>query len=64
MVLLAVGTGMDSRLVGQHLRRRALAVVILWSKVSGVESERDSLGVVDEVRMELAVVFSSGQMAV
>ena len=60
---MAVGTDMDSRLAGQHLRRRAVPVVILWSVVSGVESEWDSLDAVDEVRMELAVVFVSWQMA-
>ena len=63
MVLVAVGTDMDSRQVGQHLRRRAVAVVALWSMVSGVGSERDPLDAVGEVRMEHAVVFASGQKA-
>ena len=63
MVLVVVGADMDSRLAGQHLRRRAVAVVTLWSMVNGVESERDSLDAVGEVRMGPAVVFASGQVA-
>ena len=51
MVLVAVGMDMDSRQVGQHLRRRAVAVVTLWSMVSGVESDRDSLDAAGGVRM-------------
>ena len=63
MVLVVVGMDKDSRLAGQHLRRRAVAVVILWSMVSGVEPEGGSRDAGDEVRMELSVVFASGLMA-
>ena len=63
MVLVAVGTDMDSRLVGQHLRRRAVAVVTLWSMVSGVEPGRGSRDAVDGVRMGFSLVFASGQVA-
>ena len=62
-MLVAVGTDMDSRLAGQHLRRRAVAVATLWSMVSGVEPERGSRDAGDEVRMGFSVVFASGQMA-
>jgi len=63
VVLVAVGTDMDSRLAGQHWRRRAVAVVILWSMVSGVEPDKGSRDAGDEVRMELSVVFASRLMA-